>query len=56
MAEYTVENDADTTLARRRDKAAEVLYVAEHGVDAVIVTGIVVMVALRLKDGIEVDA
>ena len=56
MAEYAVEDDADAALLCRRDEGTKVLNIAKHGVDLVVVSRIVVMVALGLKDGVEVDA
>ena len=56
MTEYAVEDDADAALRSRRDERTKVLDVTEHGVDLVIVPRVVVMVALGLKDGIEIDA
>ena len=54
VAEY--EDDTDAALLGCRDKGAKVLNIAEHGVDLVVVSRVVVVVALRLKDGVEVDA
>ena len=56
VAEYAVEDDADAALACRRDETAEILDIAQHGVNVMIVPRIVVMIALGLKHGVEVDA
>ena len=55
MAEDTVEDDADALRLRRVDEMAEVLVRAEDRVDLMVIACVVVMVALRLKDRVQVD-
>ena len=55
MAEDTVEDDADALRLRRVDEMAEVLIRAENRVDLVVITRVVVVIALRLKDRVQVD-
>ena len=56
VTEHAVEDDADAARTRFLYERAEILDVAKHGVDLMIVPCVVVMVALGLKDGVEVDA
>ena len=55
VAEDTVEDDADALRLRRVDEMAEVLVRAEDRVDLMVIACVVVMVALRLKDRVQVD-
>ena len=56
VAEHAVENDTDAALPGSRDEAAKILDIAKHGINFMIIARVVVMVALRLKNRIEVDA
>ena len=56
MTEDAVEDDADAALPGSCDEAAKILDIAKHGIDLVIIPRIIVMIALGLKDGVEVNA
>ena len=55
MAEHAVENDAHPLGLRRIDELLKLFVRAEERIDLMIVSRIVVMVARRLENGIEVD-
>ena len=55
MAEYAVEDDADALGLRRMHEVLKLLVRAEDRIDLVVVARIVVVVARRLENGIEVD-
>ena len=55
MAEYAVEDDADALGLRRLHEVLKLLVRAEEWIDLVVVARIVVVVARRLENGIEID-
>ena len=55
MAEYAVEDDADALGLRRLHEILKLLVRAEDRIDLVVVARIVVVVARRLENGIEID-
>ena len=55
MAEYAVEDDADALGPRRLHEILKLLVRAEDRIDLVVVARIVVVVARRLENGIEID-
>ena len=55
MAEDAVEDDADAHVLRRLDEMLEVVIRAENRVDFEIVARIVMMIALRLEDRVQID-
>ena len=55
VGEHAVQDDADALLLRRGAELLEVLLRAEGGVDLHVVAGVVLVVAVGLKDGVEVQ-
>ena len=55
MAEYAIEDDADALGLRRLHEFLKLLVRAEDRIDLVVVARIVVMIARRLENGIEID-
>ena len=55
VVEDAVQHDGDATLSGLAGQGAELLLVAQHGVNAQVVGRVVAVVAGRLKDGVEVD-
>ena len=55
MAEHSFQKDADAKFLRLENQMPEVLIGPENRIDSVIVPGIVMMAALRLKDRIQAD-
>ena len=56
VGEDAIQHDADAQFLRRGAQGAEVLRRAQHGVDFVIVPGVVAVVGAGLEDGVTVDA
>ena len=56
MGKDPIQNDADATLPGLGAKGLEVLLRTQQGVDALVVRCVVAVVAVRLEDGIEIDA
>ena len=55
MGEHAVQDDVNALLLRRGAELLKVLLRAEGGVDLHVVAGIILVVAVRLKDGVEVQ-
>ena len=55
VVEHSVQHHVDAPLPGLPAQAAEILLRAQHGVHLVVVPGVVAVVAVRLKDGAEVE-
>ena len=55
VAEHAVQDDAHAALGRLGAQRLEVLLGAHHGVDGLIVAGVIAVVGVGLEDGVKVD-